>query len=191
MCEGYGKWCKFCDYKGYLKKKMIKCPSCNGVELNSIVCPLCDNKLMLIDSENAYFEMELTPHSHPSRDTIKQFIFFKHCNHFHQLSMSKLSSKCQFCNKYSMNIKGLSCSICNLSFCEYCLNSVTLDILIDPLGHKLSSMKYIIQRCKKCAKLIEDCLLFDCSICHTHICGNCLKMNPKSKILSVPTLQLE
>lgn len=103
--------------------------------------------------------------------------------------MSKLSFKCQFCNKYNMNSKGLSCSICNLSFCECCLNSVGLDILIDTLGHKLSSTKYIIQRCTKYSNLIEDCLLFDCSICH--ICENCLKMNPKTKILSVPTLQLE
>ena len=62
-----------------------------------------------------------------------------------------------------MNSKGLSCSICNLSFCECCLNSVGLDILIDTLGHKLSSTKYIIQRCTKCSNLIEDCLLLNMS----------------------------
>ena len=92
VCEGYGKWCSICDYKGYLKEKYIKCPNCKG-KTSCIQCPVCHDKLIIPDTDSTIFVLELSPRSHPSKDTIKRFIFFKNCRHFDNLREKIINTK--------------------------------------------------------------------------------------------------
>ena len=187
VCEGYGKWCSICDYKGYLKEKYIKCPNCKG-KTSCIQCPVCHDKLIIPDTDSTIFVLELSPRSHPSKDTIKRFIFFKNCRHFDKLQEKIINTKCQCCGHFEPFQKGINCQNCNLSFCSACLNKVGLDNLIDSNNHKMIGVKYNIQKCSKCKGIYEECLSFDCLICKTHICGNCLFKMSRSKLLSLASI---